>query len=68
MTCPNRTTGALDNGAQDIGRLKVTYHHNWFDGSNPGSVQEASRHYSYRSDGAAGVPSLVSAGAGVGNI
>jgi pectate lyase len=22
-----------DNGAQDIGRLNVTYHHNWFDGS-----------------------------------
>ena len=21
------------NGAQDIGRLKVTYHHNWFDGT-----------------------------------
>ncbi|WP_328478204.1 pectate lyase [Actinoplanes sp. NBC_00393] len=22
-----------DNGAQDIGRLKVSYHHNWFDGT-----------------------------------
>jgi pectate lyase len=22
------------NGAQDIGRLRVSYHHNWFDGSN----------------------------------
>jgi pectate lyase len=22
-----------DNGAQDIGHLRVTYHHNWFDGS-----------------------------------
>jgi pectate lyase len=22
------------NGPQDIGRLRVTYHHNWFDGSN----------------------------------
>ena len=22
------------NAAQDIGRLKVTYHHNWFDGTN----------------------------------
>jgi pectate lyase len=22
-----------DNGAQDVGRLNVTYHHNWFDGS-----------------------------------
>jgi pectate lyase len=132
------------NGPQDIGRLKVTYHHNWFDGSqqrNPrvrfgepvhiynnyflnisgygvasqmnagvlvennyfdnvekptrvdvggdagrvvvrgnilvnsddpfvavGSVQEASQYYSYQMDGAASVPSLVSAGAGVGNI
>lgn len=24
---------ADNNGAQDIGRLKVTYHHNWFDGT-----------------------------------
>jgi pectate lyase len=23
-----------DNGAQDIGRLRVTYHHNFFDGSD----------------------------------
>jgi pectate lyase len=23
-----------DNAAQDVGRLKVTYHHNWFDGTN----------------------------------
>ncbi|MGP4109487.1 pectate lyase family protein [Streptomyces sp. 4N509B] len=22
-----------DNGAQDVGRLNVTYHHNWFDGT-----------------------------------
>lgn len=23
-----------DNGAEDIGHLRVTYHHNWFDGTN----------------------------------
>jgi len=23
-----------DNGSEDIGHLRVTYHHNWFDGSN----------------------------------
>jgi len=23
-----------DNGSQDVGHLRVTYHHNWFDGSN----------------------------------
>ena len=23
-----------DNGSQDIGHLRVSYHHNWFDGSN----------------------------------
>jgi pectate lyase len=23
-----------DNAGQDVGRLRVTYHHNWFDGSN----------------------------------
>ncbi len=23
-----------DNASQDVGRLRVTYHHNWFDGSN----------------------------------
>jgi pectate lyase len=23
-----------DNGAQDVGRLNVTYHHNWFDSNN----------------------------------
>jgi pectate lyase len=23
-----------DNGAQDRGHLRVTYHHNWFDGTN----------------------------------
>jgi len=132
------------NGPQDIGRLRVSYHHNFFDGSiqrNPrvrfgepvhvynnyflhitgygvasqmnagvlvennyfddvekptrvdvggdpgrivvrgninvntedplverGTVQEASQFYSYRLDPAANIPSIVSAGAGVGKI
>ncbi|GAA4219775.1 pectate lyase [Streptosporangium album] len=64
------------NGGEDIGHLRVTYHHDWFDGTNHsvksgagdagGSV--ASIPYSYSLDPAANVKSVVSAGAGAGRI
>ncbi|CAM4014861.1 polysaccharide lyase family 1 protein [Kibdelosporangium persicum] len=56
-----------DNGAQDIGRLRVTYHHNYFDGSdqrNPrvrfGSPVHVYNNY-YR-DNSYGVASTMNAG------
>ncbi|WBB81805.1 right-handed parallel beta-helix repeat-containing protein [Micromonospora sp. WMMD882] len=57
-----------DNGAQDRGHLRVTYHHNYFDGSNQrhprvrfGNPVHVYNNY-YRSNGGYGVASTMSAG------
>ncbi|MEV8437281.1 pectate lyase [Actinosynnema sp. NPDC051121] len=56
-----------DNGAQDIGRLRVTYHHNYFDGSdqrNPRVRFGESVHVynNYYRDNSYGVVSAMNAG------
>jgi pectate lyase len=56
-----------DNGAQDIGRLRVTYHHNYFDGSdqrNPRVRFGESVHVynNYYRDNSYGVASAMNAG------
>ncbi|MET8043931.1 cellulose binding domain-containing protein [Micromonospora sp. NPDC005215] len=57
-----------DNGAQDTGHLRVSYHHNWFDGSkqrNPrvrfGNPVHVFNNY-YRANGGYGVASTENAG------
>ncbi|WP_431885098.1 cellulose binding domain-containing protein [Micromonospora wenchangensis] len=57
-----------DNGGQDIGHLRVTYHHNWYDGSrqrNPrvrfGNPVHVYNNYYYNNAGY-GVASTMSAG------
>ena len=57
-----------DNASQDIGHLRVTYHHNWFDGSNQrhprvrfGNPVHVYNNY-YRANGGYGVASTENAG------
>ncbi|MFD6564774.1 cellulose binding domain-containing protein [Micromonospora profundi] len=57
-----------DNGGQDIGHLRVSYHHNWFDGSNQrnprvrfGNPVHVFNNY-YRANGGYGVASTENAG------
>lgn len=57
-----------DNGSQDIGHLRVSYHHNWFDGSNQrnprvrfGNPVHVFNNY-YRANGGYGVASTEDAG------
>lgn len=57
-----------DNGSQDIGHLRVSYHHNWFDGSNQrnprvrfGNPVHVFNNY-YRANGGYGVASTENAG------
>ena len=57
-----------DNGGEDIGHLRVTYHHNWFDGSNQrhprvrfGNPVHVYNNY-YNSNGGYGVASTCGAG------
>ena len=57
-----------DNGSQDRGHLRVSYHHNWFDGSNQrnprvrfGNPVHVFNNY-YRANGGYGVASTENAG------
>ncbi|WP_433317020.1 cellulose binding domain-containing protein [Micromonospora sp. CA-269861] len=57
-----------DNASQDVGHLRVTYHHNWFDGSNQrnprvrfGNPVHVYNNY-YRANGGYGVASTENAG------
>ncbi|MEV4489845.1 cellulose binding domain-containing protein [Micromonospora coxensis] len=57
-----------DNAGQDTGHLRVTYHHNWFDGSNQrhprvrfGNPVHVFNNY-YRNNGGYGVASTMGAG------
>jgi pectate lyase len=57
-----------DNASQDVGRLRVTYHHNWFDGSNQrhprvrfGNPVHVFNNF-YRGNGGYGVASTCNAG------
>ncbi|WP_433356879.1 cellulose binding domain-containing protein [Micromonospora saelicesensis] len=57
-----------DNASQDIGHLRVSYHHNWFDGSNQrnprvrfGNPVHVYNNY-YRANGGYGVASTENAG------
>ena len=58
-----------DNAAQDVGRLRVTYHHNFFDGSDQRNPRvrfaEPVHVYNnyYRNSGDYGVASTMNAGA-----
>ncbi|WCN82932.1 pectate lyase family protein [Micromonospora sp. LH3U1] len=57
-----------DNASQDVGHLRVSYHHNWFDGSNQrnprvrfGNPVHVYNNY-YRANGGYGVASTENAG------